>query len=122
MDINTKYNEGKAAFTKVWEEFVDTQDVINYRAALLEWRAVGVYKKVDEDGCCIRGEKITPEDAKQLIKYRDAKNALQSSDAYYEFKFKRHLVKYLLVSDGDIFIPDFWCTNMLDIFGYDVNT
>ena len=122
MDINTKYNEGKAAFTKVWEEFLDTQDVINYRAALSEWKATDACKKVYDCGYCVDEDKLTTEEKYQLNKYNDAKKALRESEAYFEFKFKRQLVKYLLVSDGGISIPDFWCTDMINILDFDVNT
>jgi len=123
MDINTKYNEGKIEFTKVWEEFLATQDVAEYLAALKEWKATEIYQMLRSIllRCCVDENKLTPEQLVQLKTYAVAKNKLKDSVAHSEFRFKRQLIKYLLVSDGRIAIPDSWCTNMLEIFDFDVN-
>ena len=121
MDINTRYNEGKAAFTKIWEEFLDTQDVTNYRAVLEQWKTTDSYKLAKDCGCCVDEDKITAEDREQYKRFKEAKKTFVNSDAFREFHFKRQLVKYLLVSDGGITIPDFWCPNMYEIFDFDVN-
>lgn len=121
MDINTKYNEGKAAFTKVWEEFLDTQDVTNYRAALEQWRSTAGYKLAKECGCCVDTDKLTTEDREQYKKFKEARIIFSDSDARGELDVKRTLVKYLMVPNGDIYIPDSWHSNMKEILDFDVN-
>lgn len=121
MDINTKYNEGKAAFTKVWEEFLDTQDVTNYRAVLEQWRSTAGYKLAKECGCCVDDDKLTPEDRAQYKEFKKAKIIFRDSDALGELNVKKRLVKYIIVPDGEINIPDSWHLNMKEILDLDVN-
>jgi len=123
-DIDNIYTNARVAFDRIWNNLVSSEDTKKYIEAKKKWEASQCYNAYQElkkvCGDCADMDKVIKQYPADHQEYKKAIKVFKNSADYEEFLIRKKLIIKFIIKEA-FYIPDSWCTNMMDIFGFDVN-
>lgn len=124
VDIQNLYTNAKTAFDKVWNDLVSSEDAKRYIEAKKKWEESPCYNAYQElkriCGDCADMDQVRKQYPEDFEEHRQARKTFENSPAKEEFLIKKRLIRHFVIKEA-FYIPNFWCTNMFEIFGHDIN-
>ena len=107
--VNKKYELLKGVFTKIYDEFINSDTFQEYMKLEEEWKTTETYKEYKGEGNILTC--ITPSDFALWKKLDTQREELDATEEYHKYDVKTKILKtYVGISLGST-LPKEWFTN-----------